>query len=119
MSTVNHLNTLAHYSTLTQVLSRVRSLPDQNWDGKTVAVVGSYDMRSDFPFRPGTGLANEYMDVAHMIPLARLMRDDVRFVAADGSMPKVLEYAATREPWPHPRSVGIVDGMAVVVLSRK
>jgi len=118
ISTVNHLNTLAHYSTLTQILARLRSLPDQSWDGKTVAVVGRYDMPSDFPFRPATGVASRFMDPYHMTLLGRLMRDEARFVSADATMPKVLEYAATHRAWPNPESVGLVDGVAVVVLSK-
>jgi hypothetical protein len=50
--------------------------------------------------------------------LARLVRDDAQFVAADRTMPKVLEYAAAHRPWPDPGSVGIVDGMGVVVFSK-
>ena len=34
ISTVNYLNMFAHFDTLTQVLARVRSLPDAGWDGK-------------------------------------------------------------------------------------
>lgn len=117
ISTVNYLNTLAHYTTLTQILARLRSLPEQNWDGKTVAVVGSYDMPSDFPFRPATGVANDFMTPRHMNLLARLMRDEVRFVGADTTMPKILEYAATHRPWPSPESVGLSDGIGVVVLA--
>jgi hypothetical protein len=117
ISTVNYLNTLAHYTTLTQILARLRSLPVQNWDGRTIAVVGTYDMPSDFPFKPATGVANEFMTARHMNFLARVMRDDARFVRADSTMPKVLEYAATRKPWPSPDSVGHIDGQGVVVLS--
>jgi hypothetical protein len=118
ISMVNYLNTQAHYATLTQVLARLRSLPDQNWDGKTVAVVGSYDMAADFPFRPATGVANEYINPRHMTYLARLMRDEATFVDADPTMPKALEYAASHRPWPSPESVGVVDGVGVVVLAR-
>jgi hypothetical protein len=117
ISTVNYLNTLAHYTTLTQILARVRSAPDQNWDGRTIAVVGSYDLPSDFPFKPATGVASEFMTARHMNFLARLMRDEARFVRADPDMPNVLKYAAGRKPWPSPDSVGFVDGHAVLVLS--
>ena len=118
ISTVNHLNTLAHYTTLTQILTRIRSLPDANWDGKKIAVVGRYDMRSEYPFKGATGVASKYMDPTHMQHLARLMRDEATFVVADRATPKALEYAATHAPWPHPGSVGMVDGMGVVVLSK-
>jgi hypothetical protein len=118
ISTVNYLNTLAHYTTLTQVLARARSLPDKNWDGKKIAVVGKYNMSSDYPFKSATGVAVSYMDAFHMQHLANLMRDDVTFVEADSTMPAVLEYAATHAPWPNPASVGIVNGMGVVVFSK-
>ena len=118
ISTVNYLNTLAHYTTLTQVLARARSLPDKNWDGKKIAVVGKYNMSSDYPFKSATGVAVSYMDAFHMQHLANLMRDDVSFVEADSTMPEVLEYAATHAPWPNPASVGVVNGMGVVVFSK-
>lgn len=119
ISTVNHLNTMAHFSTTTQILARVRSNADPSWDGRTVAVVGSYDMPSSFPYKPATGVASRYMDPSHMTLMARLLRDEARFVKADQSMPKVMEFAATHAPWPSPQSVGFVEGTAVVVLSRK
>jgi hypothetical protein len=46
------------------------------------------------------------------------MRDEATFVEADKTMPKVLEYAATHAPWPDPDSVGVVDSIGVVVLSK-
>ena len=118
VSTVNYLNTLAHYTTLTQVLARARSLPDKNWNGKKIAVVGKYDMSSDYPYKSATGVAVKFMDAFHMQHLARLMRDDVTFVEADSTMPDVLKYAATHAPWPDPASVGVVNGMGVVVFSK-
>lgn len=118
ISTVNYLNTQAHFATLNQIMARLRSAPEQNWDGRTVAVVGRYDMPSEFPFRQSTGVASEFMTARHMNFMARLLRDEARFVQADASLPKVLEFAAERQPWPSPQSVGIVDGVAVVVLSK-
>jgi hypothetical protein len=53
-----------------------------------------------------------------MDQLARLMRDEATFVEADKTMPKVLEYAATHAAWPSPGSVGVIEGMGVVVLSK-
>jgi hypothetical protein len=47
------------------------------------------------------------------------LRDEASFVEADRAMSRVMEFAATREPWPSPQSVGIVDGVGVVVLSKK
>ena len=46
------------------------------------------------------------------------MRDEATFVAADETMPNVLDFAKTHPPWPHPASVGIVGGMGVVVFSK-
>ncbi len=51
--------------------------------------------------------------------LAQLMRDDVTFVPEGQASTKALEYAATRTPRPHPSSVGVVDDVGVVVLSKK
>ncbi|MEN8133498.1 MAG: hypothetical protein ABFS45_25705, partial [Pseudomonadota bacterium] len=90
---------------------------DTNWDGKKIVVVGTYNMSSDYPFKTATGVAVKFMDAFHMQQLANLMRDDVSFVEADSSMPEVLEYAATHAPWPNPASIGIVNGMGVVVFS--
>jgi hypothetical protein len=118
ISTVNYLNTLAHYTTLTQVLARIRSLPDQNWDGRRIVVVGRYDMPSHYPFKSASGVAVEYLDAFHMQRLAKLLRDDVTFLKADGSMPEALEYAATHPPWPDPGSLGVVNGVGVVVFSK-
>ena len=118
VSTVNYLNMLAHYTTLTQVLARARSLPDKNWDGKNFVVVGKYNMSSDYPYKSATGVAVKFMDAFHMQHLARLMRDDATFVEADSTMPEVLEYAATHAPWPNPASIGVVNGMGVVVFSK-
>lgn len=118
ISTVNYLNTLAHFQTVSQVLTRLRSMPDTNWDGKSVVVVGSYDMPSDYPFKPADSVASKFIDAMHMTALAGLMRDEAKFVAADSTMPKVMEFAATHPAWPNPGSVGVVDGKAVVVLSK-
>ena len=118
ISTVNYLNTLAHFTTMTQVLARVRSIPDAQWDGRKIAVVGAYEMSPDYPFKPATGVATSFMDAKHMDLLGRLMRDQATFVAADETMPRVLEFAATHPKWPHPASVGVVDGMGVVVFAK-
>lgn len=118
ISTVNHLNTQAHFSTLTQILARVRSLPATDWDGRTIAVVGELDMTNDYPFKRATGVASEYMRAYHMDKLARLMRDNAVIVKADEKMPGVLAFAAGRPLWPHPSSVGVVNGVGVVVLGK-
>jgi hypothetical protein len=119
ISTVNYLNTLAHYATMTQILARVRSLPEP-WNGEKVIVVGDYKMKRDYPYKLTTGVATTYIGAKftrHMNHLARLMRDEAVFVAADETTPKALEYAMTHSAWPHPNSVGIVDDAAVVVFS--
>ena len=118
VSTVGYLNGLAHFTTLTQVLARVRAIPNAQWDGKTIVVVGRYDMPSEYPFKSAAGVAAKFMDAEHMGQLARLLRDEATFVQADSTMPKVLEYAASHLPWPNPASVGVVDGVGVVVLSK-
>jgi hypothetical protein len=118
ISTVNYLNTQAHYATLTQILARVRSLPVE-WNGEKIIVVGSYKMKQDYPYKMATGVATDYIDMKpqHMQQLARLMRDDITFTPASPGTPGALEYAMTHSPWPHPSSVGIVNGTGVVVLS--
>jgi hypothetical protein len=118
ISTVNYMNTLAHQAAVVQVLARLRSLPNTRWDGKTIAVVGSLRMPQSYPFRPATGVSSSFIEGEHMGKLAFLLRDEVKVVAADGTMPGVLEYAANRPPWPHPESVGVVDGVGVVVFSK-
>ena len=118
VSTVNYLNTMAHFATMTQLLAKIRSLPDPQWDGTKIAVVGAYDMPNEYPYKPATGIASKFIDAEHMNHLARLLRDKATFVQADQTMPKVLEYAATHAPWPNPASVGIVDGLGVIVLSK-
>jgi hypothetical protein len=118
ISTVNYLNTMAHFATMTQLLAKVRSLPDAQWDGTKIAVVGAYDMPTEYPYKPATGIASKFIDAEHMNQLARLLRDKATFVQADQTMPKVLEYAASHPPWPNPAAVGIVEGMGVIVLSR-
>jgi hypothetical protein len=118
ISTVNYLNTMAHFATMTQVLAEVRSIRDAHWDGKKIVVVGSYDPASEYPFKPSSGVATKFIDASHMGFLARLMRDPATFVAADDTMPTVLKYAETHPAWPAPGSVGVVDGMGVVVFSK-
>jgi Glucosyl transferase GtrII len=119
ISTVNLLNTQAHYSTLTQILSRIRSLPDRNWDGKKAVVFGSYKMWDGYPFKHATGVATEFIDANHMQDLAHLMRDEITIVPADQATPGAIKFAAEHPIWPNPDSVGVVDGMAVVVLSKE
>ena len=117
ISTVNYLNTFAHFDTLTQVLARLRSLPDAGWDGKKIVVVGRYEMPTTYPFATRDAVAPKFLDAQHMTYMARLLRDEATFVSADTTMPRVLEYARSHPPWPNPASVTIVDGMGVVVLS--
>ncbi|HTS20176.1 MAG TPA: glucosyltransferase domain-containing protein [Casimicrobiaceae bacterium] len=118
VSTVNYLNTMAHFDTVVQVLARVRSIPGTGWDGKKIAVVGAYEMPNDYPLKQYEAIAPRFMEAKHMDKMARLLRDQAEFVPADQTMPKVLQYAATHAPWPSPESVAVVDGMGVVVFSK-
>jgi hypothetical protein len=118
ISTVSHLNTQAHISTLTQILARVRSLPSSDWDGRTIIVVGEYKMDNDFPFRPSTGVASTFMRAYHMDRLARLLRDEARFVALGDAMQPLADAVAGHPAWPHPDSVGTYHDKAFVVLSK-
>ena len=74
-------------------------------------------MNSDYPYKSATGVAVSFTDAFHMQHLANLMRDDVSFIKVDDATPEALEYAATLPAWPHPASVGVIDGTGVVVLS--
>jgi hypothetical protein len=117
ISTVNYLNMFAHFETMTQVLARLRSLPDAGWDGKKIAVIGRYEMPTTYPFTTRDAVAPKFLDANHMTYLARLMRDEATFVTADTTMPRVLDYARSHPQWPNPASVAVVDGMGVVVFS--
>jgi hypothetical protein len=118
ISTVNYLNTLAHYTTLTQILSRVRAIPTDQWDGKQVVVIGRYEMPKGYPFRSATGVASGYISEQHLQRLARLMRDELVVLPLE-AVPKARGYASSHLPWPHPGSVGVVDGVGVVILSNE
>lgn len=117
ISTVNYLNMFAHFDTLTQVLARVRSLPDAGWDGKKIVVVGRYEMPTTYPFTTRDAVAPKFLDATHMNYMARLMRDEATFVPADSTMPRVLDFARTHPQWPNPASVTVLDGVPVVVFS--
>jgi hypothetical protein len=117
ISTVNYLNTLAHYTTFTQILTRVKLLPREHWDGKKVAVVGNYRMYSGHPYKIATGVATTYIDTLHAKRLARIMRENISILEADEITPEVQEYAKKRSPWPHPDGVSVFGDIAVVVLS--
>lgn len=117
ISTVGYLNTLAHYSTMTQILSRLNDLPVEGWDGRTVAVVGRHAMYSGYPFKKATGVASEFIDAPHLRHFAKLMRDPRRFLEPEEIPAGIQAKAASRPAWPLPGSVGIVDGVALVVLS--
>ena len=119
ISTVNYLNTNAHYSTMTQILSRIKSLDVENWRETKVVVVGSYKMPSDYPFKRATGVSTTFIDAKHMQKLARLLREDIEFMPAEEINQQALDYAAKHAPWPSPSSVGMVDSMGVLVLSHQ
>jgi hypothetical protein len=119
ISTVGLLNSYAHTTTLNQIIGRVWALPAEQWKGGEVVVVGRYDMPDGYPFKSAVGVATEFIDAPHMQKLAALMRTDINFVPWNkDSMPAVARFAATHPVWPHPDSVGVVDGMAVVLLSK-
>lgn len=118
ISSVGYLNTLAHYSTMTQVMTQIKSLPMDGWDGKTVAVLGRHGMYSEYPFKRATGIASEFIDSGHMQWMAHLLREDMVFIDLDRATPGAMEYAAKQAPWPHAGSLGVAGGMAVLVLSK-
>ena len=91
ISTVNYLNTQAHFATLNQILARVRSLPVE-WNGEKVIVVGSYKMKQDYPYKLSTGVATDFihMKPKHMQQIARLLRDDITFITASPDTPRAL-----------------------------
>jgi len=118
ISTVNELNTMAHYSTMTQILSRARTLPEADWDGKKFVVIGEYEMPNEFPYKRNTGIATTFINTGHVQRFAKLLRDKAVFIPAGEMTPGAISYAETHPVWPHPDSVAVVDGMAVVVLSK-
>jgi hypothetical protein len=118
ISTVGYLNTMAHYSAMTQIMTQIRALPAEGWDGKTVAVFGKHGMYSEYPFKKATGIASEFVDVGHMQVLSHLLRVDLAFIDSSKASAKVRQYAGLQEPWPHQDSLGVVDGVAVLVLSQ-
>lgn len=118
ISSVNHLNMLAHYSSMTRIVGRLHALPAEGWDGQTVAVSGSHPMYSGYPFRQATGVAPEFIDTQHMQRFAYLLRENMRFVDIADAPEAARQYAATHPRWPHPDSVAVAGGMAVLILSR-
>jgi len=119
ISTVGYLNTLAHYSTMTQLMTQIKSLPSDGWDGKTVAVLGSHGMYSEYPFKKATGIASEFIDTGHMQWMAHLLREDMVFIDMARATPDAQQYATKQAPWPHPGSLGVAGGVAVLVLSNQ
>ncbi len=119
ISSVNKLNMFAHYSTMTQILTRIKSIPSVRRIGSPVYVVGVYrHMSSHYPFMSATGVASKFIDAPHMQKLAQLLREDIDFVAATRDDAGIMEYANRNWPWPHPSSVGVVEGVgAVIILS--
>ena len=119
ITTVNYLNTQAHYATLTQILARMRSLQNENWDGKSAVVIGKYNMPLFDPFKKGAGVASNFIDAEHLQNLARLMRDEIHFLPEDQITPVIKQFAATHPHWPHPNSVDVFEGIAVITLSEE
>lgn len=119
ISTVNLQNTTAHFAQTTQILTRVRSLPDAQWDGNTIVVGGSLRLFDDYPFRKATGVSSDFINPIHLQHAARLLRDRAKIVALAEASAPVQQAAAMMPPWPHPRSVAVVDGVALVVLGKE
>jgi hypothetical protein len=119
ISTVNYLNTLAHISKMTQIITSVMLSLDDSWDGKEVVVVGSYKMSSHYPYKKAVGVASEYIDAQHIQQFAYLLREKVKFVPASDGTPKAMSYAASHGPWPSSGAVGMIDGKGVLVLSKE
>jgi hypothetical protein len=117
ISSVGYLNTLAHYSTMTQIMTQIKSLPAGEWDGRTVAVQGKHGMYSRYPFKKATGIASEFIDTGHMQWMAHLLRENMVFIDLAQASPEARQYAVSRKPWPHADSLGVAGGVAVLVLS--
>lgn len=118
ISTVNYQNTVAHFAQTTQILARVRSIPDARWDGSTIVVSGSLRLFDEYPFRRTMGVASDFISASHLQYVTRLLRDNVKVVPIEDASPIVQAAAAQLPTWPHPQSVAIVDGVAVVSLSK-
>jgi len=50
--------------------------------------------------------------------LTRLLRDDVKVIPIEEASPAVQAAVSKMPPWPHPESVAVIDGLAVVALGR-
>jgi hypothetical protein len=118
ISTVNLQNTTAHFAQTTQILARVRSLPDTQWDGNTIVVAGSMRLFNDYPFRKATGVSSDFINPSHLQHAARLLRDQAKVVPLAEASAPVQQAAAAMPPWPRPGSVAVVDGVALVVLGQ-
>jgi hypothetical protein len=116
ISTVNQQNTTAHFAQATQILARARSLPQADWDGNTIVVAGALRLFDDYPFRRTMGVASDFISASHLQYVARLLRDNARIVPIDEASPAVQAAAAQLPAWPHPGSVAVVDGVAVIAL---
>lgn len=118
ISSINYLNMVAHFSTTSQILSRLGSLPNSGWDGRRILVIGNYSMPGYYPFKRATGVATDFIDAEHFWAVAKLLRTEVEVIhEADGSA-QALAFAATRPAWPHSESIGVMDGVGIVVLAK-
>jgi hypothetical protein len=116
ISTVNYLNTLAHLSQTAQILAKVRSLPSHEWDGRTIVVAGSLHLYDEYPFRRTTGIATDFVATPHLQHLVNLLRDSAKILPIQSVAPELQALASRLPAWPHPASVAISNGMAVVNL---
>ena len=55
---------------------------------------------------------------AHLQSLLRLLRDAAKVVPLEDAAPEVRAAAVNLPTWPHPQSVKIVNGVAVVALGK-
>jgi hypothetical protein len=118
ISTVNAQNTMAHFAQATQILARARSLPDSNWDGNTIVVSGSLRLFDEYPFRKTTGVSSDFINASHLQYVARLLRDNVKVVPIEEASPTVQAATVHLPVWPHPQSVTVIEGVAVVALGK-
>jgi hypothetical protein len=119
ISTVNYLNFSAHQSVLTQILTRITDFPPATITRPEVAVIGKLKMPDAYPFLPQTGIATDYIDLAHLGKFSAVMGQPIKFVGEDQLPEQVREIAKNAPEWPAPGSTFSANGMAIVVLSHK
>ncbi len=106
ISSINYLNSQAHYATLTQILARIRSLEDKesNWDGKKAFIFGSYEMPEYRIFKKAAGVAPNFIRPQEIQDFSHVLRDEMIFLNKDQVSPRVIQFVSERPSWPHPAS---------------